>query len=756
VLPLFEPPLTYCPEVLLASLVHARTGSWTQLQRSVCDLLFAIFLGGHPNASAALARTAAERPQLVLNGLLDWYRKNPDAQRLNRVLDMAQQLNILGSMLQHREVRVVLDLAVEASRRSLVRLDQWLADRLQGEMPVGNAQGIAGVLGAYSSPALAAVPIPQDALRTILQAMQPLLPSLSPAVVGQLKAVADEHGIPFSLEGVNITLLPSSSAGGSGGGVGSSASSDSTPLNAAFLQTRSNPSAASSSTAALARPVGSTGAAYSVPASAFVSIGGGVIGNSNSNGGSYAADGGLPADMSDLAERTFSKSIDDEANSYFQKTYTGAMTVEEVVGLLSAFRVSSNANERDTFACMIRNLFDEYRFFPQYPPKELRITGVLFGSLVQRGLLTGNVQRVALHHVLEALRSDANSKRFQFGQYALSMFQSRLGEWPSFCAALLTVPGVVLLPAELQTAIRVSASAGGGSNNGSGAAAAPGLAGENDLFGSGNNFRLDRSPAGGGLSGGTGASTSATATSSSSNNNNSAAIAPGVWTSSVSAAAAAGNPRSLVEGSNVAQPTEELKERVAFIFNNLSEENMEKKVQELKSFLNPACFQWLAQYLVTDRARREPNYHHLYGCFLDAMDEPAFRAAVLGETYRHIAGILRSQQLGSRAKTQFTAERDSLKNLGAWLGLQTLARNKPVLYRDLQLKELLLSAYEIGMNALVLVIPFVAKVLEAGKYGRVFVPPNPWLMCIMGILKELAPDLSLNLKFELELLCKAF
>jgi hypothetical protein len=32
---------------------------------------------------------------------------------------------------------------------------------------------------------------------------------------------------------------------------------------------------------------------------------------------------------------------------------------------------------------MVHNLFDEYRFFPKYPEKELRITAVLFGGAAQ-------------------------------------------------------------------------------------------------------------------------------------------------------------------------------------------------------------------------------------------------------------------------------------------------------------------------------------------------------------------------------------
>eukprot|EP00983_Pelagomonas_calceolata_P026382 828035-Pelagomonas_calceolata.AAC.6 len=40
-----------------------------------------------------------------------------------------------------------------------------------------------------------------------------------------------------------------------------------------------------------------------------------------------------------------------------------------VVQLLQSFKASNNAHEQEVFACMIHNLFDEYRFFPRYPDK---------------------------------------------------------------------------------------------------------------------------------------------------------------------------------------------------------------------------------------------------------------------------------------------------------------------------------------------------------------------------------------------------
>ena len=38
--------------------------------------------------------------------------------------------------------------------------------------------------------------------------------------------------------------------------------------------------------------------------------------------------------------------------------------------------------------CMLRNLFEEYKFFPQYPERELLITACLFGGIIEQGLVT--------------------------------------------------------------------------------------------------------------------------------------------------------------------------------------------------------------------------------------------------------------------------------------------------------------------------------------------------------------------------------
>ena len=75
---------------------------------------------------------------------------------------------------------------------------------------------------------------------------------------------------------------------------------------------------------------------------------------------------------------------------------------------------------------------------------------------------------------------------------------------------------------------------------------------------------------------------------------------------------------------------------------------------------------------------------------------------------------------------------------------------------DLDLKPLIIEAFHSGLQELLYVVPFVAKVLESCNKSKVFKPPCPWTMGIMNLLAELhqEPDLKLNLKFEIEVLCK--
>src|SRR5262245_13943061 len=89
---------------------------------------------------------------------------------------------------------------------------------------------------------------------------------------------------------------------------------------------------------------------------------------------------------------------------------------------------------------MLHFLFDEYKFFPSYPARELAMTGYLFGSLIQHELVDYIPLGIAIRYILDALNCPPDSNLFRFGIQALSRFESRLSEWQPLCQALLRIP----------------------------------------------------------------------------------------------------------------------------------------------------------------------------------------------------------------------------------------------------------------------------------------------------------------------------
>lgn len=136
--------------------------------------------------------------------------------------------------------------------------------------------------------------------------------------------------------------------------------------------------------------------------------------------------------------------VEAEANDHYMRLYRGQETVAATIQLLRRFKGSQVQREQEVFRCMLHNLFDEYRFYHNYPEQELTLTANLFGGLVANQLVSSITLGIALRYVLEALRVDCNesgtpSKMFQFGKVTLEQFRARLGEWPQYCTHLLQI-----------------------------------------------------------------------------------------------------------------------------------------------------------------------------------------------------------------------------------------------------------------------------------------------------------------------------
>jgi CCR4-NOT transcription complex subunit 1 len=110
--------------------------------------------------------------------------------------------------------------------------------------------------------------------------------------------------------------------------------------------------------------------------------------------------------------RQFSSAVQDEANKYFQQIYaqpsSQSMGVNEFVLKLKQFRDGDEHQRvccrfhwsrlekkttvflQEVFECMLKNLFEEYKYFHQYPTRELDITAEVFGRIINDQVVSGS------------------------------------------------------------------------------------------------------------------------------------------------------------------------------------------------------------------------------------------------------------------------------------------------------------------------------------------------------------------------------
>ncbi|KAM4642934.1 CCR4-NOT transcription complex subunit 1-like isoform 1-T4 [Amazona ochrocephala] len=758
--------------------------------------------------------------QLIMHAMAEWYMRGEqyDQAKLSRILDVAQDLKALSMLLNGTPFAFVIDLAALASRREYLKLDKWLTDKIRehGEPFIQacmtflkrRCPSILGGLAPEKEQPKSAQ-LPPETLATMLACLQACAGSVSQelsemilTMVANCSNVMNKARQPppgvipkgrppsaSSLDAISpvqidsIAGMASLSLGGSAAphtqsmqgfppNLGSAFSTPQSPAKAFPPLSTQNQTTGFSGIGGLSSqlPVVSFSVG-GLTTGSLTGIGTGALGlpavsndpfmqrklsTSGLNQPTFQQSKMKPSDLSQVwpeANQHFSKEIDDEANSYFQRIYNHpphpTMSVDEVLEMLQRFKDSNIKREREVFNCMLRNLFEEYRFFPQYPDKELHITACLFGGIIEKGLVTYMALGLALRYVLEALRKPFASKMYYFGIAALDRFKNRLKDYPQYCQHLASISHFIQFPHHLQEYIEYGQQSRDPPVKMQGSITTPGSIA---LAQAQAQAQVPaKTPLAGQVS--TIATTSTTTTVAKTITITRPTgvsfkkdVPPSINTTNIDTLLVATD-----QTERIVEPPENVQEKIAFIFNNLSQSNMTQKVEELKETVKEEFMPWVSQYLVMKRVSIEPNFHSLYSNFLDTLKNPEFNKMVLNETYRNIKVLLTSD----KAAANFS-DRSLLKNLGHWLGMITLAKNKPILHTDLDVKSLLLEAYVKGQQELLYVVPFVAKVLESSVRSVVFRPPNPWTMAIMNVLAELHQehDLKLNLKFEIEVLCK--
>ncbi|EKV05850.1 Ccr4-Not transcription complex subunit (NOT1), putative [Penicillium digitatum] len=406
---------------------------------------------------------------------------------------------------------------------------------------------------------------------------------------------------------------------------------------------------------------------------------------------------------------TLPDSIDKQMQELFGKMYHEELSLREMLELMRKYKSSRDPTEQDLFACMVHGLIDEYHCYHEYPLEALTKTAVMFGGIINFRLVDGITLKVGLGMILEAVREhEPHDPMYKFGVEAIEQLINRLPEWAGFCHLLFQIPSLQGTPIHLKA--------------------------EEVLREQGNQIGEAEAGPFDGI-------TSVPLT-----NGNSA--------DSLMADGSVRKFRAVqldppLRSEVYEDPDEDIQDKILFVLNNVSEQNIDEKLEDLREVLRDQHHQWFAAYLVEERAKLQPNFQQLYLDLLGRIGDKTLWAEVLRETYVSVAKLINSEGTLSSS-----TDRGHLKNLGAWLGSLTIAKDKPIKHKNIYFKGLLLEGYD--TQRLMVTIPFTCKVLVQATKSTVFKPPNPWLMDILGLLLELYhfAELKLNLKFEIEVLCK--
>jgi CCR4-NOT transcription complex subunit 1 len=392
---------------------------------------------------------------------------------------------------------------------------------------------------------------------------------------------------------------------------------------------------------------------------------------------------------------------------HYKSMYSGDTQVRDIVEALERYKHSSDSLDQDIFACMIHGLFDEFVHYPTYPIDALARTAVLFGGVISRKLIDGIPQQAGLGMILEAIGDyPIEHNMHKFGLQALMQLYPRFPEWPGFCRQLLQINSLQGTDAwkKAENVVRAQEEDSTYQHNGGDAAL------NHDSLTNGNVAESGEQQ-----------------------------FAPFVSI----------NVDPTPAGAGFEDPTDDTQDKIQFALNNMDQASLKSRFDTIRESLEQKHQQWFASHLVRDRAKVQPNLHQMYLDVVKLFEDNKLWAEVQRATLSCIA-----QMLNSESTMHSSTERSQLKNLGGWLGMLTLARDKPIMHRNIAFKQLLIEAHD--TKRLIVVIPFVCKVLGQGASSMVFRPPNPWLMDIIYLLIELYhnAELKLNLKFEIEVLCK--
>jgi len=265
-------------------------------------------------------------------------------------------------------------------------------------------------------------------------------------------------------------------------------------------------------------------------------------------------------------------------DDFFQAMYDGEVTVDQRFQDFKRMQASNDPADREFFSGCLHLLFNEFQFLDRYPPKQLAMTSVLFGSLIASGLIKDIPAFVATRYLLDACKTDITKPTYSFGVYAISALRGSLVDFPGLCRSLKAIENLSLTHKELVDDITKA------------------LAERAELDSQGG-VKL--------------------------------------------AFPALRLPILVEEGyDEFVEPEPKKKDAIMFIINQIAPSNYEQKSRDLLELFDDQYSRWFANYFIEVRVSLEQNRHEIYMNIIDLLNSPVLEKHILWETYRKTRDLI--------------------------------------------------------------------------------------------------------------------
>ena len=448
-----------------------------------------------------------------------------------------------------------------------------------------------------------------------------------------------------------------------------------------------------------------------------------------------------------------SKEIEEEISQLLRSMFEGRRLPDDVVSLLIIYKKSNNKRDIELFSCLIQQLIYEYKYLGKYPKNNLKLFAELFGKIINAKLFYGVLETLALNYILESIKSDSDKLNY-FGIISLNEIIKNISCWPKFVKKLLNIEKLkqqqknlymTILSEEekIQKRFIFEKSENNEKQNG----LVPSTKSEHKS----SDIDLERK-------------TLITNTSYTMNalsdikekeiqNNIQENVDKLKYKLS-------GSPKSFIlnENQNIMNnniiinnsiENIALVEKITINSKSILENNNQTNIIEMASGINKLInndelsIKIFSYIIVTTKIIQSKNLPFFNELF-NIINNQLLNKYILKYTIKYIQILL-------KIKSLYIEERafNLLKNLGTWLGYITIYKNKPILAKDIDFRELITNSLKNGQ--LITTIPFICKVFAFISKSKIFTLNNPWINSILCLLKEIYFMHSLNQSIKKEI-----